>query len=96
MAVRVPRPPADWAYRYADLLLKPSEPPQLLGMKPIRSELAGFSCVRRHDCRPEALSPRWHADGNLQYFGATTAYVAVPELKRSLLIVVRSSRATAV
>ena len=66
----------DWASWYADWLLNLSELPQLLGAKPVRSELIWLlvSLDKEYTATaPQAAWPEWYAERILERFGAATA-----------------------
>jgi len=63
----------DWASWYANWLLRLSELPEILGVKPVRSELVWLlvSLDKQYtDASPEAAWPRWYAERILAHFAA--------------------------
>lgn len=63
----------DWASWYADWLLNLSELPEILGTKPVRSELVWLlvSLDREFtDVSPETPWPQWYAQRVLAHFSA--------------------------
>jgi hypothetical protein len=63
----------DWASWYANWLLELSELPELLGTKPVRSELVWALVQLDKDYaaeRPEAAWPGWYAERLLERFSA--------------------------
>jgi hypothetical protein len=62
----------DWASWYADWLLNLSELPEILGTKPVRSELVWLLVSLDKDyttAAPEAAWPQWYAERVLEHFG---------------------------
>ena len=62
----------DWASWYADWLLNLSELPQILGHKPVRSELVWLLVSLDKDytmASPDLPWPQWYAEGVLAHFG---------------------------
>ena len=66
---------ADWASWYADWLVNLSELPQILGTKPVRSELVwllvGLDKAYTQESPDEAW-PTWYARRILDHFGAAS------------------------
>ena len=63
----------DWASWYADWLVNLSELPEILGAKPVRSELVWLLVSLDKDytaASPEAPWPQWYAERLLAHFGA--------------------------
>jgi len=63
----------DWASWYADWLLNLSELPQILGHKPVRSELVWLLVSLDKDyttASPALPWPQWYAERILAHFGA--------------------------
>ena len=61
----------DWASWYADWLLELSELPELLGAKPVRSELVWALVQLGKDYaaeQPEAAWPAWYAERLVERF----------------------------
>ena len=66
----------DWASWYADWLLNLSELPEILGAKPVRSELVWLlvSLDRQYtEASPEIPWPHWYAERVLAHFATRTA-----------------------
>jgi hypothetical protein len=66
----------DWASWYADWLLNLSELPQLLGTRPIRSQLTWLLVSLDKDYTREAPDvpwPLWYAERIVEHFGAAPA-----------------------
>jgi len=62
----------DWASWYADWLLNLSELPQLLGTRPVRSELVWLLVALDKDYTqtgPDAPWPEWYAVRVVKHFG---------------------------
>jgi hypothetical protein len=62
----------DWASWYADWLLNLSELPQILGTKPVRSELVWLLVSLDKDyttTAPDAPWQQWYAERVLEHFG---------------------------
>jgi hypothetical protein len=65
----------DWASWYADWLLNLSELPQILGTKPVRSELVWLLVTLDKEytkAMPETPWPQWYAGRVSEHFAATT------------------------
>jgi hypothetical protein len=63
----------DWASWYADWLIAHSELPQIVGMKPVRSELVWLLVEldkQYSRTAPEAPWPDWYAERILAQFGS--------------------------
>jgi hypothetical protein len=63
----------DWASWYADWLLELSELPQLLGAKPVRSELVWLLVELDRDyarASPDTSWPTWYAERILERLGS--------------------------
>ena len=63
----------DWASWYADWLVNLSELPEILGAKPVRSELVWLLVSLDKDyaaASPEAPWPQWYAERLLAHVGA--------------------------
>ena len=63
----------DWASWYADWLLRHSELPQILGTRPIRSELVWLLVNLDKDytaASPGAPWPTWYAERIVEHFAA--------------------------
>jgi hypothetical protein len=63
----------DWASWYADWLLNLSELPQILGCKPVRSELVWLLVGLDKDYAtqsPDQAWPQWYADRIVAHFAA--------------------------
>ncbi len=63
----------DWASWYADWLLKLSELPQILGTKPVRSELVWLLVTLDKEytaAGPDVPWPHWYSIRLLDHFGA--------------------------
>jgi hypothetical protein len=61
----------DWASWYADWLINLSELPEILGAKPVRSELVWMLVELDRDytaASPEDPWPRWYADRIVERF----------------------------
>jgi hypothetical protein len=66
----------DWASWYADWLLNLSELPEILGTRPVRSELVWqlVSLDREYGAaNPDTPWPQWYAERLLAYFAAPGA-----------------------
>ncbi len=66
----------DWASWYADWLLNLSELPQILGTKPVRSELVWLlvSLDKEYTAAgPDTPWPQWYADRIVERFSPPTA-----------------------
>jgi hypothetical protein len=64
----------DWASWYADWLLNLSELPQILGIRPVRSELVWLLVQLDKEytqTNSDVPWPRWYASRVLEHFGAT-------------------------
>jgi hypothetical protein len=64
----------DWASWYADWLLNLSELSQLLGTRPVRSELVWLLVSLDKDysqAGPDAPWPEWYAERIVEHFGQT-------------------------
>jgi hypothetical protein len=62
----------DWASWYADWLLTLSELPQLLGTRPVRSELVWLLVTLDKDythAAPDTPWPEWYAERIVEHFG---------------------------
>ena len=62
----------DWASWYADWLLNLSELPQILAVKPVRSELVWILVSldkQYNDLKPELAWPEWYSERIVQHFG---------------------------
>jgi hypothetical protein len=65
----------DWASWYADWLLNLSELPQILGTKPVRSELVWLLVALDKEYTttgPDRPWPQWYADRIVERFAAAT------------------------
>lgn len=65
----------DWASWYGDWLLNLSELSDILGTKPVRSELVWLlvSLDKQYtEANPEAPWPQWYADRILEHFSGAT------------------------
>ena len=65
----------DWATWYADWLLRLSELPEMVGTKPVRSELVWLLVGLDKDYTqesPDETWPTWYARRILVHFGATS------------------------
>jgi hypothetical protein len=66
----------DWASWYADWLLNLSELPEILGTKPVRSELVWLlvSLDKQYaEANPDSPWPSWYADRILEHFSTATS-----------------------
>jgi hypothetical protein len=66
----------DWASWYADWLLNLSELPEILGTKPVRSELVWLlvSLDKQYaEANPGSPWPPWYADRILEHFSTATS-----------------------
>jgi hypothetical protein len=64
----------DWASWYADWLLNLSELPQILGTKPVRSELVWLLVTLDKEytkATPELPWPQWYAERVSEHFGTS-------------------------
>jgi hypothetical protein len=62
---------ADWASWYADWLINLSELPQILGTKPVRSELVWLLVLldkEYGEANPDTAWPQWYAERILEHF----------------------------
>jgi hypothetical protein len=65
----------DWASWYADWLIEHSELPEILGAKPIRSELVWLLVGLDRDytqMSPDTPWPRWYAERIVEHLGTRT------------------------
>jgi hypothetical protein len=63
----------DWASWYADWLLNLSELPQILGTRPVRSELVWLLVALDKDytqAGPDTRWPQWYAPRIVEHLGA--------------------------
>jgi hypothetical protein len=66
----------DWASWYADWLIELSELPEILGSKPVRSELVWLLVQLDKDysaANPDAPWPQWYAQRIVEQLGAERA-----------------------